>query len=126
MRASSLSHLAILTLLAAVLGCLPSQSIVVVQQLVGPEYTATLSKRNSGAASRGSTLVSVRLTSVPDNDTHGVIVLGVDGDRHIQMKWKDSHHLSLACETCKAADVNFEATKAGEVIIDFDPHLAIK
>jgi len=113
-----------LVVLTSVLGCMPSQSIIVVQQLSGPEYTATLSKRNSGAAGPGSTLVSVRLTSVPDNDTHGVIVLGVNGDKPIQLKWPDAHHLSLACESCKSEDVNFEATKTGDVVIEFDPHLA--
>ena len=126
MKSFNLSRIAMLLILTSVFGCMPSQSIIVVQQLSGSEYTATLSKRNSGAAGPGSTLVSVRLTGVPDNETHGVIVLGISGDKPIQLKWIDAHHLSLACESCKAEDVNFEATKTGDVIVGFDPHLSVQ
>jgi hypothetical protein len=107
----------------AVIGCLPSPSNKVVAKAVGPEYTSTLSKRNSGAMSKGSTLVSLRLNTVPDNDMHGEIVLGVDGDRSIQMIWASPRSLMVSCDSCTPKDVNFEAVRAGEVTITYSQSL---
>src|SRR5579883_2760695 len=81
----------------ATVGCLPPSSNEVSARVVGPEYTATLSKRNSGAMSKGSTLVSIRANGVPDDSTHGVIVLGINGDHPVEMKWIGPHNLSLSC-----------------------------
>ena len=96
---------------------------MVVRQVSSSDYTATLSKRNSGAMSRGSTLVSVRLTSVPDNDTHGEIVLDVAGDKPVEMMWISPHHLSLSCSSCVPQDVTDETVKAGEIAITYSDNL---
>jgi hypothetical protein len=99
--------------------CLPPSSDVICAHVVGPEYTATLSKRNSGAMSRGSTLVSVIANGVPDNATHGVVVLGISGDRSVQMQWRGPRALSLGCQQCASKDVNFQAIRAGNVTISY-------
>jgi len=109
----------------SMIGCLPSSSNIVVAQVVGPEYTATISKRNSGAMSKGSTLVSLRLNTVPDNDTHGEIVLGIAGDRSIQLTWASPQSLVVSCDSCAPQDVNFEAVKAGGVVITYSQNLAV-
>ena len=111
--------------LLAVVGCLPGASKTVVLQASSPEYIATIAKRNSGAPSKGSTLVSVHLAGAPDDDTHGTIVLGLTGDKSIGLKWSDPHHLALTCESCKPEDVNFEVTKAGDVFVTYDSNLRV-
>jgi hypothetical protein len=113
------------TLLAGViLGCGPKSEWVVGTAKSG-SYTATLSKRNSGALSAGSTLVSIRLSTVPDNDTHGQIVLALLGDHEVSMVWQDEHHLVLSCASCTQKDVDDETVKAGEVIVRYGPTLAV-
>ena len=112
-------------LLLSANGCLPPEGNMVVSHVSNSEYIATLSKRNSGAASKGSTLVSVRLNSVPDNDTHGLIVLGVDGNKPVEMEWLGLHHLALSCSACKPEDVNDEVVKAGHIIITYSDNLRI-
>lgn len=104
-------------------GCLPSSSNIVSARVVGAEYTATLSKRNSGAMSKGSTLVSIRANHVPDDATHGLIVLGLNGDQPVEMKWNGPHSLSISCQPCTPQDVNFEAIKSGDVTISYDKGL---
>ena len=79
MKIGSLAKIVVMLLSISMLGCLPVSSNVVVGHVESAEYTATLSKRNSGAMSKGSTLVSVRAKGVPDDSTHGLIVLGVTG-----------------------------------------------
>ncbi len=103
-------------------GC---QSVIVGKQLASPEYTATIVKRDSGAMSRGSTIVSVRLTSVPDNATHGTGVLDVFGDQTVDIRWRDPRHLFVSCKSCRPRDINFEAVKSGEVYISYDKNLTI-
>lgn len=109
-----------------IVGCLPSSSNVVSARVQGVEYTATLSKRDSGAMSKGSTLVSVRANGVPDDATHGLIVLGISGDKPIEMRWIDPHSLALSCSSCAPKDVNFEAVKTGELTISYDTGLSIR
>jgi hypothetical protein len=108
------------------LGCLPSSSELVLRQVSSSDYTATLSKRNSGAMSRGSTLVSVRGKAVPDNDTHGVIVFGASYGAVVDMKWIDPKHLELSCSSCTVKDVNFEVVKASDVLISYDNNLRVQ
>jgi hypothetical protein len=97
----------------------------VVNRVQGAQYTATLSKRNSGAMSRGSTLVGVRLNEVPDNSTHGQIVLGLYGDKAVAMQWKGPHELYLSCPSCQRQDVDFEAVKSGEITIRYSDGLDV-
>lgn len=106
-------------------GCLPAKSILVVKQISNAENTAVLSKRDSGAPSKGSTLVSVRLNSVPDNATHGAIVLGLVGDQMVEMKWISGRHLAVSCRSCTPDDVNYEVTKDGDVVVTYDSNIAI-
>ena len=73
--------------------------------------------------SKGSTLVSIRLNGVPDNDTHGLIVLGLDGSKPIEMNWLDSKHLGISCPSCKSTDVNFEVVKTGDITIIYGDNL---
>ena len=113
----------LVVLIASIGGCSPSGSSIVVSQVSSSTDTATLSKRDSGATSKGSTLVSIRLTSVPDNDTHGLIVLGIDGDKAVEMKWIDPHHLALSCGSCSPQDINFQVVKTGDIAITYDAKL---
>jgi hypothetical protein len=107
-------------------GCLPSTNVVVAR-VVGPECTATLSQRNSGlSTSRGSTLVSVIANGVPDNDTHGEIVLEMYGAHRVEMKWTGPHNLSLVCPECDPRDVNLEAVKAGNIVISYDKSFDVR
>ena len=122
-----LPPLTVLSLLVTSLGgCLPSTSNVVVGHVSGPEYIATLSKRNSGAMSRGSTLISVRLNGVPDNDTHGEIVLALYGDKPVEIKWIGPRNLALSCSSCTQRDVNDEVVKAGAILLTYDDNLRIR
>ena len=114
------------SVLPMVNGCLPSPSNTIEKQIFSAQYTATLSKRNSGATSRGSTLVSVRLSSVLDTDTHGLIVLGVNGNKAVEMKWIDARHLLLSCASCNPDEVNFESVKTGDVNVSYDINLRQK
>jgi hypothetical protein len=108
------------------LGCLPSSNVVVAR-VVGPECTVTLSQRNSGlSTSRGSTIVSVILNGVPDNDTHGEIVLEMYGRHSVEMKWVGPRDLSLSCQQCTPKDVNFEAVKVGDLAITYDKNLDVR
>jgi hypothetical protein len=116
---------AVTTLFAGLAGCLPSSSNVVVSQASNSEYTATLSNRNSGAMSRGSTLVSVRLKNVPDNDTHGLIVLDVTWNRPVEMRWIGPHNLAVSCASCTVQDVDFEVVKSGDVVITYGDNLRV-
>lgn len=110
----------------AAIGCLPPSNNVVSARITGSEYTATLSKRNSGAMSKGSTLVSVRANGVPDDSTHGLIVLGVNGDHPIEIIWSGPRSLSISCQQCTPQDVNFEAVKSGDVTISYDNGLNVR
>ncbi|HTZ56718.1 MAG TPA: hypothetical protein VMB49_01410 [Acidobacteriaceae bacterium] len=121
-----MSIIQILTICFCIVGCLPSSSNVVSTRVQGSEYTATLSKRNSGAMSKGSTLVSVRANGVPDDATHGLIILGIAGDHLVEMKWIDPHNLALSCSSCAPQDVNFEAIKSGDVTISYDKGLSVR
>ena len=125
MKTSSAAKLVAIVVLATIIGCMPRSSEIVVRQVTSSEYTATLSKRNSGAMSKGSTLVSVRLTSVPDNDTHGLIVLDVTGDKPVEMKWIGPHSLALSCASCVPQDVNDETVKAGQIAITYSDNLRV-
>ena len=113
------------SMLLAITGCLPSQSVVVVQRLSSAENTAILSKRDSGAPSRGSTLVRVRLNSVPNYVAHGTYVLGLTGNQIVTMKWITPRHLALSCNSCIPQDVNYEVTKVGDVVVTYDAHLTV-
>jgi hypothetical protein len=115
-----------IVLCISMVGCLPESSNVVVARVAGPENIATLSKRNSGAMSKGSTFVSILANGVPDNSTHGLIVLGVIGDRPVQMKWTDPHNLFLSCLPCTPQDVNFEAVKTGDLTISYGDGLYVR
>jgi hypothetical protein len=106
--------------LCITLGCLPSSSNIVSARVASSENTATLSKRNSGAMSKGSTLVSVLANGVPDNSTDGLIVLGIIGDQPVEMKWIDPHNLALSCQQCTPQDVDFEVVKSGDITISYD------
>jgi len=111
--------------LVGVNGCLSADDVVV-SRISNAGYTATLSKRDHGALSRGSTLVSIRLDYVPDNDTHGLVVLGVDGNKPIEMKWLGDRNLALNCSSCKPQDVNFQAVKAGGLVITYGASLKVE
>ena len=110
---------------AGITGCLPSSSNVVNGHISNSENTATLSKRDSGAMSKGSTLVSVRPNGVPDNDTHGQIELGLIGDKGVEMKWIGPRNLSLTCATCTRQDITFEVVKSGDIVITYGDNLSI-
>lgn len=110
----------------SMVGCLPASSNVVSARVASSENTATLSKRNSGAMSKGSTLVSVRANGVPDNSTHGMIVLGIIGDKPVEMKWIGPHHLALSCQPCTPQDVNFEVVKSGDITISYSDSLDVR
>ena len=104
-------------------GCSPA-SEKVVRQVQSGVYTATVAERNSGAMSAGSTLVSIILSTVPDNDTHGEIVFGIRGKRNVSISWLDNRHLFVSCADCKDSDVNFEAVRTGDVSISYAAELA--
>ncbi len=106
------------------LGC-QSSSESVLRRVSSSDYTATLSQRNSGAMSRGSTLVSLIAKGVPDNDTHGEIVFSTVWNQAVDMRWIDSKHLELTCSSCEAKDVTFEVVKAGDVFISYDSNLRV-
>ncbi len=107
-------------------GCLPSSSNVVSARVVGSEYTATLSKRNGGAMGKGSTLVSVRANGVSDDATHGLIVLGINGDQLIEVRWDGPHSLSLSCQSCAPQRRQFEVVKSGAITISYDKGLNVR
>jgi hypothetical protein len=111
--------------LACIVGCRSSPSNVVVHSVSTADYTATLSSRNSGAMSRGSTFVSLRLKNVPDNDTHGQIVFAVTWNKPVEMKWAGTHELAISCTSCTTKDVDFEAVKSGDIVITYDENLRI-
>jgi hypothetical protein len=73
--------------------------------------------------SRGSTLVSIRLKGVPDNEAHGSVVLGLYGDKDVQVSWQNSRGLTIACASCKPSDVNFQAVRSGDVVISYGSEL---
>jgi hypothetical protein len=118
MRRSLIRWTMLPLLVAGIFGCSPCKENVV-GHVFSEEYVATLSKRDCGAMSGGSTLVSVRFKSVPDNDTHGVIIFALRGDRNIQMTWKDAHNLVLDCFSCTQNEVTFKAVKSGDVVISY-------
>ena len=105
------------------LGCLPASSNRVLQQISSSDFTATLSQLNSGAMSRGATLVSLRANATPDSDTHGQVVFSATWDKPIAMNWIDPKHLELTCSSCTTKDVTFEVVKTGEVLISYDSNL---
>lgn len=107
-------------------GCSPSESEVVSARIVGAENTATLSKRNSGAMSYGSSIVSVRLNGAPDDATHGPIVLELKGDHAITMKWTDARNLYVSCQDCSTQGINLEVVRLGDVTIRYDDNLKIR
>ncbi len=116
----------IVLLLLIMTGCLPASSNVVSAIVVGPEYTATLSKRDSGAMSKGSTFVSVRANGVPDDSTHGLIVFGVNGNKPVEMKWIGPHNLALSCQPCISQDVNLEVVKSVDITISYSDGLRVR
>jgi hypothetical protein len=116
----------IVVLCITMVGCLPASSNVVSARVASSENTATLSKRNSGAMSKGSTLVSVRANGVPDDSTHGLIVLGIIGDKPVEMKWIGPHSLALSCQPCTPQDVNFEVVKSGDITISYSDSLVVR
>jgi hypothetical protein len=122
----TIAKFAALSLIINTAGCLPPSSNVVVARVSSSENTAILSKRNSGAMSKGSTLVSVRANTVPDDSTHGAIVLGLIGDRPIEMKWTSPKNLALSCQTCSPQDVDFEVVKAGDITISYSDNLRVR
>ena len=126
MKIGSLAKIVVMLLSISMLGCLPVSSNVVVGHVESAEYTATLSKRNSGAMSKGSTLVSVRAKGVPDDSTQGLIVLGVTGDKLIEMRWTGPYNLVLSCQPCAPQDVNFEAVRAGDITISYGETFRIR
>ncbi len=126
MKAGSFLKIAMTSLSIGILGCLPVSSNVVVGHAESAENIATLSKRNSGAMSQGSTLVSVLAKGVPDNSTHGTIVLGVSGDRPVEMKWTGPHNLALSCQRCTPQEVNFEVVRTGDVTISYGDSLSVR
>ena len=76
--------------------------------------------------SKGSTLVSVRSNNVPGNETHGLVVLGLYGDKPVEMTWTGPHDLALSCSSCTPQDVNDEKVKAGDVVITYSGNLRIQ
>jgi hypothetical protein len=122
----NISTIEIVVLCISMVGCLPASSDVVSARVAGSEYTATLSRRNTGAMSKGSTLVSVRANGVPDDSKHGLIVLGISGDKPVEMKWISPHNLGLSCLPCTPQDVNFEAVKAGDITISYGDNLGTR
>jgi hypothetical protein len=72
-------------------------------------------------------MVSIRLNSlsVSESDTHGEIVLAISGDKAVEMKWLDAHHLALRCSSCEAREVNLEVVKAGDVFMIYDANLRV-
>jgi hypothetical protein len=98
----------------------------VVSHIASSENIATLSKRDSGAMSRGSTLVSVRYITVPDSDTHGAIVFGANGDKDVKMVWRGPRNLLLSCPSCRQEDVNYEVVKSGDVVISYSPEISVR
>jgi predicted GNAT superfamily acetyltransferase len=70
--------------------------------------------------SRGSTLVSVRPNGVRDDDTDGAVVLGLDGNHAVALKWIDAHNLAISCQDCPPQDVAFEVLKRGDITITYD------
>jgi len=125
MKIGSFAKIAMASLTIGSLGCLPASSNVVVGHIESADNIATLSKRNSGAMSKGSTLVSVLAKGVPDNSTHGTIVLGVTGDKPVEMKWIGPHNLALSCPPCNPQEVNFEVVRTGEVTISYSENLSV-
>src|SRR5579862_987147 len=99
---------------------------VVLRRIVGPECTATLSQRDSGAIGRASTLVSIIYNGVPDNDTHGEIVLGLNGQYIVDMKWTGPQDLFLSCSQCSPKNVNLETVRAGDTTITYDKNLDVR
>lgn len=116
----------LMVLCGGVFGCLPKSSNVIISHVSTAENIATLSKRDSGAMSKGSTLVSVRSNRVPDNDTHGLVVFQVVGDRPIEIKWLSAHNLAISCASCTSQDVSFEVVKSDDLIISYSNNLAIR
>jgi hypothetical protein len=110
---------------ACIVGCLSSPSNVVMHSISTADYTATLSSRNSGAMSRGSTFVSLRLKNVSDNDTHGQIVFAATWNKPVEMKWVGTHELAISCASCTTKDVDFEAVKSGDIVISYDENLRL-
>jgi hypothetical protein len=110
---------------AGLLGCYPRTEFVV-SSTSSERGIATLSKRDSGAMSYGSTLVSIREKGVPDNDTHGLIVFGARGDQDVKIAWKNARNLMISCSSCKQEDVNYEVVKSDGVIISYSPEIAVR
>lgn len=73
-------------------------------------------------------MVSVRLNSlsVSDTDTHGEVVFSISGDQAIEAEWLDRNHLDLHCASCKAAAVNLEVVKAGEIYVTYGANLVVR
>lgn len=126
MKLGLFAKISMASLAISILGCLPASSNVVVGHIESAENIATLSKRNSGAMSRGSTLVSVLAKGVPDNSTHGTIVLGVTGNKPVEMKWTGPRNLALSCQPCTPQDVNFEVVRTGDVTISYSQSLSVR
>lgn len=115
----------LLGLSAVLIGCSPCKERIVTQ-VSSTDYVATVSKRDCGAMGKGSTLVSLRLKSVPDNDTHGVIVFAAQGDKTIETKWNSARSLLISCDSCTQNDVNFEVVKSGDVVVRYGSGLDVR
>ncbi len=76
--------------------------------------------------SKGSTLVSVRLKNVPDNETYGVIVLGLAGNQSLVVRWIGPNELFLDCATCNPDNINFEVVKTGDIKVVYGRSLIIR
>jgi hypothetical protein len=68
----------------------------------------------------------MRGNGVHDDSTHGLIILEVQGDKPVIMKWAGPHDLSLSCESCTQQEVDFEAIKCSDILIRYAGGLAIK
>ena len=108
--------------IGSLIGCSPCKESIE-GQYSSADYLATISKRDCGAMGTGSTLVSIRLKGVPDNDTHGLVVLGLYGNKNVQVNWRDSHDLTIACPSCRSSDVRSQMVKAAGVTIRYESEL---
>lgn len=115
----------LLPLYVGLTGCL-SRPNEIVSQVSTTNYIATLSRRDIGTVRNGLTLVSLRASGVPDSDTHGLIILQVNGNQSIQMKWIGVHQLEVSCATCTQEDVSFEVVKSDNPVIKYDDNLLVR
>jgi hypothetical protein len=59
-------------------------------------------------------------------DTHREIVLGLNGQYVVDMKWTGPQDLFLSCSQCSLKNVNFEAVRAGDTTITYDKNLDVR